>query len=84
MAILLCISLFVSPPLLYAGMNPPLGILTRAYEAQINSAEAYPGLSVFEEEALSTAADGKLGVRVGAANLALSLGARATLQRVEK
>ncbi len=50
----------------------------------MNSAEAYPGLSVFEGESLSTATDGKLGVRVGSGTLALSQGAQATLQRMEK
>jgi hypothetical protein len=78
--ILLC----ASRDFLHAGINPPMGILTRAYSAQLNSGEAYPGLSVFEGESLSTATDGKLGVRVGTATLALSQGAQATLQRMDK
>jgi hypothetical protein len=72
------------PLRVHAAGEAPMGILTRASGAQLNSAEAYPGLSVFEGESLSTAADGKLGVRVGAVTLALSQGAQATLQKVAK
>jgi hypothetical protein len=68
----------------YAASEAPMGILTRASGAQLNSAEAYPGLSVFEGESLCTAADGKLGVRVGAVTPALSQGAQATLQKIAK
>jgi hypothetical protein len=82
-AIAIYIVLCASHDFLQAGVNPPMGILTRAYGAQLNSAEAYPGLSVFEGESLSTATDGKLGVRIGTATLALSQGAQATLQRME-
>lgn len=84
MAMVLCFSFCVSTLLPAAVVDPPMGILTRATEAQLNLAVAYPGLSVFEGEALSTSTEGKLGVRVGAASLALSQGAHATLQRVEK
>ena len=82
-ALLLCTVLCVSPSLLIAAGDPPIGILTRAYDATLNSAEAYPGLSVFEGERLSLDTDGKLGVRVGSATLAFSRGAAATLQRIE-
>jgi hypothetical protein len=83
-AIALCLSLLMSSTYLRAGGSPPLGILTRAYEARLNSAEAYAGLSVFEGETLATSAEGKLGVRVGAATLIFSQGALATLERIEK
>jgi hypothetical protein len=39
---------------------------------------------VFEGESLSTSFNGKLGVRVGTATLALSQGAQATLQKVKR
>lgn len=38
---------------LSAGSGLPMGILTRAYDAQLNSSQAYAGLSVFEGEHLS-------------------------------
>ncbi len=49
----------------------------------MNASQAYPGLSVFEGKQLSTTAEGKLGLRVGAATLSLSQRASATLQKVE-
>ena len=78
-AIVICHLLFSYPVALPAAAGPPLGILTRAYEARLNFSQAFPGLSVFEGEQLSTTADGKLGLRVGAATLSLSQGASATL-----
>ena len=82
-AVMVCISLCGYSSTVRAGSSPPLGILTRAEDAQLNAAQAYPALSVFEGEALSTTEEGKLGVRVGAATLAFSRGAQATLQKVE-
>jgi hypothetical protein len=69
---------------LQANGSPPLGILTRVYKTQSNTTEAYAGLSVFAGETLATSADGKLGVRVGAATLTFSQGALAILQRMER
>lgn len=63
---------------------PPLGILTRAYDAQLGSAEAYSGLSVFEGDSLSMSEEGKLGARIGTATLAFSQGGQASLQHIEK
>jgi len=83
-AIALRVSLFLTSTYLSAGGSPPLGILTRAYEAHLNTAEAHAGLSVFAGETLATSADGKLGVRVGAATLTYSQGALATLQRIRR
>ncbi len=83
-AMLLCVVLSVSPSLSSATGNPPIGILTRAYDATLNSSKSFPGLSVFEGERLSMDANGKLGVRVGSATLAFSRGAVASLQRIEK
>lgn len=81
-AVLICISLCAYP--IRAGLNPPLEILTHAQDAQLNSGAAFPGLSVFEGETLSTGAEGKLGVRVGPVTLTFSRGAMATLQKVEQ
>ena len=81
-AVLICISLCAYP--IWAELNPPLGILTHAQDAQLNSGAAFPGLSVFEGETFSTGAEGKLGLRVGPAMLAFSRGAMATLQKVEQ
>jgi hypothetical protein len=61
----LCCAFFLCryPDLLQGATNAPVGILTHARNAKLNSALAYPGLSVFEGEALSTTAEGKLGTR---------------------
>ncbi len=83
-AIALCVVLAVLPINGSASGSAALGILTRAHEARLNTAEAYAGLSVFEGETLSTSPEGKLGVRIGGATLAFSEGALATLQRIEK
>ena len=81
-AVLLGISLCAYP--IQAALNPPLGILTQAQDAQLNSAAAFPGLSVYEGEMLSTGQEGMLGVRVGPATLVFSRGAVATLQKVQQ
>ena len=59
--------------------DPPVGILTQANHAHLNEATAFPGLSVFEGERLSTEAEGILGVRVGRSTLALAANTEATL-----
>jgi hypothetical protein len=61
--------------------EPALGVLTRAYEAHLNSMPAFVGLSVFEGESISTEEEGKLGVRIGNVMLALSGNSSATLHR---
>jgi hypothetical protein len=62
----------------YAGPKP-VGILTTAYDAYLNEAEAFGGVSVFEGEILSTDPDGKMGVQMGAGKIALGGSTRATL-----
>ncbi|MGB7845242.1 MAG: hypothetical protein WBL63_06475 [Candidatus Acidiferrum sp.] len=52
--------------------TPPLGILTQANRAHLDDAAAFPGLSVFEGERLSTETEGQLGVRAGHSTLALT------------
>ncbi len=48
-----------------------IGILTLATHAHLNEAMAFPGLSVFEGERLSTDGEGRLGVRAGHSILTL-------------
>jgi hypothetical protein len=60
-----------------------LGILTEAYDAHLNEAAAYPGLSVFEGEDVSTEAEGRLGVRVGRATVWLAGSSGATLHGID-
>jgi hypothetical protein len=61
--------LFETPPTCAA--HPAIGVLTIASHAHLDQAMAFPGLSVFEGERLSTEAEGRLGVRVGRSALVL-------------
>jgi hypothetical protein len=79
-ALSLCVSLFAYNLPLYAG-GKPLGILTLAYGAHLNVSDAFAGLSVFDGERVSTNADGKIGVRIGASVITLAEQSGATLQR---
>lgn len=83
LALLLCASLCLYPSLCRAGPKAPLGILTEAYDAHLNEAAAYPGLSVFEGEDVSTEAEGRLGVRVGRATVWLAGSSGATLHGID-
>jgi hypothetical protein len=76
----LCVSLCAYSVPLYAG-GKPLGILTLAYGAHLNASDAFAGLSVFDGERVSTDADGKIGVRIGASVINLAEQSGATLQR---
>jgi hypothetical protein len=58
---------------------PPLGILTQAYQAHVDEALAFPGLSFFEGEELSTDREGRIGARVGHSTLNLSGNTEATV-----
>ena len=58
--------------------HPPIGILTLATHAHLDEAVAFPGLSVFEGERLSTEAGGRLGVRAG--HSILTLGEKTELE----
>jgi hypothetical protein len=51
--------------------RPAIGILTIATHAYLDEAMAFPGLSVFEGERLSTEPEGRLGVRLGHSALLL-------------
>jgi len=59
----------------------PLGILTVAYGARLNTAEAFVGLSVFDGETVATDEDGKLAVRIGESSLSLAEKSKAVLQK---
>ncbi len=80
---LLCASLCLYPSLCGAGPKAPLGILTLAYDAHLNEAAAFPGLSVFEGEDLSTGPEGRVGVRVGRATVWLAGSSGATLHGID-
>ncbi len=80
LALSLCVSLCAFNLRVYAG-GRPLGILTLAYGAHLNASDAFAGLSVFDGEELSTGADGKIGVRIGASVITLSEQSAATLQQ---
>jgi len=83
LALLLCASLCLYPSLCGAGPKAPLGILTLAYDAHLNEAAAFPGLSVFEGEDVSTEAEGRLGVRVGRATVLLAGSSGASLHGID-
>ena len=83
LAILLVFTLCMYPLLCRAGAKGPLGILTQAYEARLNEAAAFPGLSVFEGEDVSTEAEGRLAVRVGRATVWLAGSSGATLHGID-
>jgi len=61
---------------LIAGSKSPLGALTQAIAAHLNEAAAFPGLSFFEGETLSTESSGRMTARVGGSILTLGGTAR--------
>jgi hypothetical protein len=69
MVVVISLVFFVVPPAIAA--HPAIGILTLATHAHLDEADAFPGLSVFEGERLSTEEDGRLGVRAGHSTLML-------------
>lgn len=80
--VLIAISLTVYAVLPGYGAHPPLGILTEANHAHLDDADAFPGLSVFEGEHLSTEAEGRLALRAGHSTLALSGSTEVTLHPI--
>jgi len=81
-AVLLSVLLaFFALPLTHA-TDLLLGILTVTDHAHLDEADAYEGLSVFEGEQISTDAEGRLGLRVGHATLALGAKREAVLLRL--
>ena len=82
LAVVLSISLaaFTVPP--GCAAHPPVGILTLANHAHLDEAAAFPGLSVFEGERLSTEAEGRLDIRVGHSTLALAENTEITLYAI--
>jgi hypothetical protein len=65
-----------------ANTNLPLGILTLAFDARLNNAAAFAGLSIFEGEELATGKQGRLAARVGRVTLAFAGETEATLHRI--
>lgn len=59
------------PAVVAFGGHSALGVLTLATHAHLDQATAFPGLSVFEGERLSTEAGGHLSVQVGHSTLSL-------------
>lgn len=68
----------LTPPLQAGGK--PLGLLTLAYGARLNSAEAFAGLSVFPGEEMATETDGKAMVRIGGSVATLAGDSSMTLE----
>lgn len=62
--------------------TPPIGILTQAYQAHVDEAQAFPGLSIFEGEQLSTEKQGRIVVRAGRSTLTLAESTEAAVFRV--
>jgi hypothetical protein len=79
LAVSLVVSLCAYNLPLYAG-GKPLGILTLAYGAHLNTSDAFAGLSVFDGESLSTDAQGKLSARIGGSVITLVGQSGASLQ----
>lgn len=65
----LVLPFYLVPPAVAA--NPSIGVLTLATHAHLEGAVAFPGLSVFKGERLSTEAEGRLGIRAGHSVLTL-------------
>ena len=65
-----------------AGATPPIGILTLAVQAHVDEAQAFAGLSVFDGEQLSTAGQGRMGVRAGHAVLTLGSNSSVTMYHI--
>jgi hypothetical protein len=82
LAALLFLSISLPTALAVPAPELALGVLTRASDAHLNALPAFPGLSVFEDENISTEVEGKLGVRIGNVMLALLGNTSATLHRI--
>lgn len=83
LALFLSVALCFLPLLCGASGKAPFGILTQAYGAYLNEAAAFPGLSVFDGEDVSTGTDGRLSVRLGLATVLLAGSSSATLHGIE-
>jgi hypothetical protein len=78
MPVVISLVFFTVPPALAGHL--PVGILTLAIHAHLDDAAAFPGLSVFEGERLSTEVEGRLGIRAG--HSVLTLGGRTQVELV--
>src|SRR5271154_1490466 len=68
---------------LIAGSKSPLGVLTQAIAAHLNEAAAFPGLSFFEGETLSTESGGRMTARGGGSLFTLGGDSKVSLHRIE-
>ena len=84
LAVSLCVSFLTKCEAFPAPGSAPLGVLTQAYGAHINAAEAFPGLSIFAGERLATDSEGRMGVRVGDSQIALSGDTVATMNPITR
>ncbi|MGB8323566.1 MAG: hypothetical protein WCE52_11475 [Candidatus Acidiferrum sp.] len=64
-----------------ANANSLIAILTLAFDAHLDKASAFAGLSVYEDEQLWTEHQGRLAVRMGGITLALEGDSVAMLHR---
>ena len=69
---------------LIAGSKSPLGVLTQAIAAHLNEAAAFPGLSFFEGETLSTWSSGKMTARVDGSVFTLGGDSEVSLHRIDR
>ncbi len=82
LAALLCVLISLPTALAVPAPELALGVLTRASDAHLDALPAFVGLSVFEDENISTEVEGRLGMRIGSVMLALSGNSSATLHRI--
>jgi hypothetical protein len=66
-----------------ANANSPIAILTLAFDAHLDKASAFAGLSVYEDEQLWTEHQGRLAARMGGITLALEGDSVAMLHRTQ-
>lgn len=83
LSLLISICLFYQPLLAAPATADPIGILTWADGALVNEAKAYPGLSLFEGERLTTDPEGMIALRAGTARLNILADSSAVLHRLE-
>jgi hypothetical protein len=78
------VSLALFPVSAVSAGSPPVGVLTLATHAHLGDAAAFPGLSVFEGERLSTDVQGRLSLRVGHSILTVAGKTDAVLFLIER
>ena len=82
LAAFLGLNLFISVPGAFGG-SAALGVLTIAYQARVDEAAAFAGLSIFDGEELSTDAQGRVSMRVEHSVLSLGGNTSAVVYRID-